>query len=416
MSRLPENAERLIEHLRKEANEVKACFTTYSHAAITFSVAAIAAIVSLQRHWGPQIGFAGIVVAIVPLLVVRIGEHKYSAANRYHGYELHIERLSNLPSSARTPLDRRILSIGWEEAMRAWRVVQPTLYEAIHTAPRFLPHRIRMKYRRASLRWFDPSYTVTGPLAPRFLPTPTSPRPDRTATYHAGSYLRTMCGVLYLLVFIALLPMVWALHDVFVHNGTDSGYFASTAAAIVVVIMLGSMLRAEARRAILETGFLSIHACAVVWHAVAVAHLRALDRLEAFKGENSLEGYMWEMARQAISVSEAPLEIHSWIRLATFNEDGVRRWDEEMLRETAEYADEPSVRLRARFDLGVLLASRGLHHEALKNLLQVVAADPHFAREGARRMIEDLLTETTEDSVLTPHYRRALEKALWPSR
>jgi hypothetical protein len=59
-----------------------------------------------------------------------MGIHKYATSNRLLGYELHLQCTAHYLSPDES--HELFENVGWEEAMRAWRVVQPTLWHTIY--------------------------------------------------------------------------------------------------------------------------------------------------------------------------------------------------------------------------------------------------------------------------------------------
>ena len=112
--------DKTIDQLRKEANEVKSCFTTFSFQGIAVSGLILAAITRYQVE-DATVGLAGILVMLIVQTVSQIGNYKYGTANRHFGYQLYCEMLKTR--------NEPVPAVGWEEAIQAWRVVQPKLFE-----------------------------------------------------------------------------------------------------------------------------------------------------------------------------------------------------------------------------------------------------------------------------------------------
>lgn len=125
----PRHAE-LIKSLRQEAADARGGFRTLTTQAIAFSVAAVSAIL-IAGEKAPESAFATIAVFFVINAVQRTGIHKFSTANRLNGYQLHMERLVGGP-------DIGLAELGWEEACRAWRIVQATIFKAVYVTPQGL--------------------------------------------------------------------------------------------------------------------------------------------------------------------------------------------------------------------------------------------------------------------------------------
>ncbi len=125
----PRELERdLIRQLREEAYAVRDCFTRYSHQALVVSTTGLGLIAHAQIDT-PYLGLLAVLPILLLFSVAGMGMNKYSTSNRLLGYELHLERTrrySNWPS--------QMTDLGWEEAMRAWRIVSATLFEHIYAA------------------------------------------------------------------------------------------------------------------------------------------------------------------------------------------------------------------------------------------------------------------------------------------
>jgi hypothetical protein len=127
------NQTELIKQLREEAKDVKSYFTTYSIQSIIFCAAVLAAMFSMLDGL-PFAVFSCIPVIILLMIISRIGIYKYATANRLYGYELHIGRTNryNKNSEQKNQLYR---DISWEEAQRAWRIVQTRVFREIYITP-----------------------------------------------------------------------------------------------------------------------------------------------------------------------------------------------------------------------------------------------------------------------------------------
>lgn len=313
--------------LRTEASEVKQCFTNFSFQALALSLTVLAATFGLTETF-PAAVYAPLPVIGLLMATCRLGVFKYATANRNLGYELHLARTKHIEartdSGRWTPEMRRI---DWEEAVRAWRVVQPTLFRAIYTTPQTDEWALRLErwwlgglnfFRWNLYRLTDDAEKVVqtfrqGKLEderyPWFLPailargTPEST--DKTsAVYYAGSYLQGMLSTLVVTQGLMLIPLVVALPGrAPIRLGFD----------VALLLLLGAAILARAaritrRRRILEDELLSIHSCAIVWEAVVVCHYLAL--------KDGLEHYTERLASHATTVAKNPLGIHRWLRAA----------------------------------------------------------------------------------------------------
>ncbi|MCX6907030.1 MAG: hypothetical protein NTY01_03190 [Verrucomicrobia bacterium] len=382
---LGDDEHQLIKTLREEASEVKECFTKFSFQAMGIAVGVLGLLASQQQQH-PWVALASILVVIFMVTVAHIGTHKYETSNRNHGYQLHLDRVKQLART--TPSEKSSLvhasqSIQWEEAMRAWRVVQRAVFDCLHDRKWHRGHELKTQYEGPSC--FTPSSLPAQVGAP----------------YRAGSYLRDMSRMLNAVAYIALIPLlILALqlkqlkheeeehhHEVQEVNIGDltlspSSYHLTNRVIDVPQTKIGSLhvrilkdgviilnedeacrsskekapntvekpntiqsrtaslrwpsafylvpvlcaawllprqIRNSSRMTILEDGMLSIHSSAIIWHAVAVAHQRALNETGAFDDND----YMKNLAHQAkdlvkfienqTQTVEKPLSIDGWL-------------------------------------------------------------------------------------------------------
>jgi len=300
--KLSEDENEIIKVLREEAYHVKDCFTKFSFQAIIFATIAI----GILAKAGPDIytiSLACISVVFILLTVARIGTHKYATANRIYGYELHLYRSKYSmedPSKGWQPYMRKI---GWEEAMRAWRVVQATVFEHLYFKGKLWPNylRPRAKNEKKELKWFLPKELV-----------------ETGATYHSGSYVKIMFGVLYLLAFLSTLPILFYIIqksdfelklEVFINKTNILPTFIFVFLLLWVVIRI---FKTEARRKMLESGLLSIHSCAIMWQAVVLAHYRALKKSK-LEPEGVYTNYTKHLSEEAEHLKLNIFKIHQWI-------------------------------------------------------------------------------------------------------
>jgi hypothetical protein len=319
--------ELFIQALRKEAGELKDCFTRYSFQAMSIAVGALIIIVRFQFEH-PLVGLACILPILLLLSVCSMGTHKYAAVNRLLGYELHMQRTRALKPYKTEYWASEWRTIGWEEAMRAWRVVAPTLIDRICIIPpksrlgarrwrqqwwkyliwRVVPDRVRRRVKNdwehgglradadtielpAANRWFEPSSLI----------------PDG-ASYYAGGYLQTMLNGIYAVIWVALANLLFVPYIVALQADQDSADIRvqSTVAWLLfwttLVFFLGRMRHLNARRRLLESGVLSIHSCAILWQASIAAHFRSLKRLVgADNTVHSYDGYTKGLGDEAIA-------------------------------------------------------------------------------------------------------------------
>ncbi len=301
----------LIRRLRDEATDVKDCFTRFSFQALVFSSVVLGAIAKLQPE-EPVMGLAALPVIVLLLAVSRIGTYKYATANRHFAYELHLHRTLRSQDAERG-WQSRMRTIGWEEAMRAWRVVQATAFDHLFWTKPLIPnwlkriHRIERKRKAETEKkyfWFEPDQLI-----------------NQQASYHAGSYLKTMHTVLHSLVLASLIPPIVTMVQVYPDFATKPWQVALvlTGFVAIVIFVVLRMWKIATRRKMLEGGFLSIHSCAVMWEAVVLAHYRALEKdAEAQSvSRHPHQDYTRHLSEQAISLRKNIYNIHDWVRAAT---------------------------------------------------------------------------------------------------
>ena len=286
------------EQLRKEAEEVKRCFTQFSFQALTFTTVVLGLIArELPSH--PYLGMLSLIAVFLLLVVKRIGNYKYTTANRNYAYQLHLSRLprySHLESKQST---EQMRNLDWEEAMFAWRIVQPTIFNAIYQktgrAARF---EVRGELKDSAYPWWDTAKLKGG------------------ASHHPGSYLKYMQIFLHWFAVVAIFPALsssWYYFETGVlrHNGMlldaiVGWVFPLTTMSVIIHVFLQKM-RDDAYRHLLETQILSIQTAAVVWRCAVVAHFRALEKTRMYRG------YTKALGNEALDIVKNVEQIHEWL-------------------------------------------------------------------------------------------------------
>ncbi len=280
----------LIDTLRQEAKDVKDCYTKFSFQAIAFS-STILGITARFQPDHPLIALASFASIIILITVARIGIYKYGSANRMYGYELHLFRTRNLPDSIGNGWKSQMREIGWEEAMRAWRIVQVSVFGKLYRTRKLFPKRLKKEYRDLdeAYKWFDLEDLV-----------------EPEAEYHPGSYLGTINSILFSLALLSVIPILFMAIQLGGINifALDLWDFLP---ALALIIVLQFWARERARRKILESELLSIHSCAIVWQAVIVAHFRAL------KNSSRFQYYTKNLVIQANDLLDNVFDIHAWV-------------------------------------------------------------------------------------------------------
>lgn len=357
----------LIRRLREEAYSVKECCTKYAFRGIAFSVAILGFIASGQKE-NPYISLAGILVTIILLIVARIGTYKYGTANRNYGFELHLHRTKDFKAPSDKGWRQNYRYIGWEEAMRAWRIVFSTIFENMyHTKGLYKDKPID---NDISYKW----YSVKSNLKDK--------DGDSVAVYHAGRYLDLMLKILHGMAFAGVIPIfIASIHffleavkahtamnsiriiaffefpvkffldilfsfkllfgslaksllphiyysesftdillsfkfsfkyltgpTLFRNNAILSSIFLTIALFMCVYIFYRMTLN-KRKSDMLKDGLLSIHSCAIVWQAVVVAHYKAKQGVF----QNGYKCYSHHLGIWANKVSRDIEGIHEWV-------------------------------------------------------------------------------------------------------
>jgi hypothetical protein len=348
---VPESTEdRMLSYLRSEAYAVRDCFTKYSVQVLAAAAAITVAIARFTQDV-PHIGLLGLFTVALILLVFSMGVHKFGTSNRLLGYELHIQRAAHFypdDDSCRKLMN----TVGWEEAMRAWRVIQPTLFAKIYSPSRPVFRRLWYITTKPSFvtaieeentpdgneengneekaiadedrvtgYWFDQKRAFH-----RF-------KKDGVH-YNPGGYLQTTISVFVVSILICLsLPVGEAIlswQQYADHPIVNLGIVVLVAVSVVAVLL--ASLNIYSRIRILETGLLSIHSAGIVWEATVLAHLSALAKLKNYQDERnkprSMHGYTNHIAREAVAIAKEAHRIHTWI-------ENARKWLNDDLRRHA---------------------------------------------------------------------------------
>jgi len=331
---------------------VKSCATD-----VFFKSLSVSSVV-LGLAIGAAVKFPLVVLVAVPLsyllgAVARIILHKYATANRILGYELHLARVRRTGKTAGSPdgwWPEMAHSLSWEEALKAWRVVQATCFQRLYgpdlprggvldwlfdqltpmATNRFGPHeafaqlggkwKLDVGNRNAleqkeGYPWWDASILAEA----------------GGGVYHGGGYLehvlkflqRTQAAAL-VLVAVGIWVCFWQIRD---PGNTDTGVASTSCGVLLIVVLWWRFCRfrhlsmeVDRRRHILEHGLLSIESCAIMWQAVVLAHCRAVQ------GNTPNEGYIVRLAKQADVLAAHLGRVHAWIRGERMDGKGVAEW------------------------------------------------------------------------------------------
>lgn len=147
--------------------------------------------------------------------------------------------------------------------MRAWRIVQSTVFNKIYEPSRILPNKNRLGKKDEKLHyWFEPKTIVN----------------EKNAHYYAGSYLEAMQFVLYLIALSALVPIVFAGKQAAASGLSSQALILWLGATIGFIYFCWRVIRIRSRRILLEEGLLSIHSSGILWEAVVLSYNLALKK------------------------------------------------------------------------------------------------------------------------------------------
>ena len=336
------NEQKLIDQLRGEAGSVKSCFTNFSFTALALSGTILGLTFGAMGRVNEVIVLAPVPIILLLMIICRIGIFKYSSANRHNGYELHLGRIAQLKlnnSQKKKNPKRDIREIRWEEAFRAWRIVQTNVFKSIYKTPdstiianipvlNWVNHLwpflykltkkskklidgylCKIKYSEKEERWFEkcneyPWFMVN------VLTLNKKNSNKLTSSYHAGTYLKNILGILLLMQYLLLSPIVLLIVQKYSENHRfPMGW--SIALAVFFILILLRHIRINRRREILENELLSIHSCSIMWHAVVIAHYLALDKTNG--NYEHYSEYLTEIALDLASPKNV-FSIHKWIK------------------------------------------------------------------------------------------------------
>jgi hypothetical protein len=320
---VPESPDdRILKYLRSEAYAVRDCYTRYSVQVLAAAAAITVAIARfmLDVHY---IGLLGLFTVVLLLLVFSMGVHKFGTSNRLLGYELHLQRTAHFYPPDKC--QKLVETVGWEEAMRAWRVVQPTLFAKIYRPSDSLFRRLLFVTTRPSFI-NEVKEEIEGDPFGRFWFDQKKAFEDiKGVNYNPGGYLKTTISVFIVSILICLsLPVGEAIlswQKYADHPIVNLGIVLLVAVSAVAVLLLS--LNIYSRIRILETGLLSIHSAGIVWEATVLAHLSALIKLKNYQDKynkpRSMHGYTHHIAQEAAEIAKDAHKIHTWI-------ENTRKW------------------------------------------------------------------------------------------
>jgi hypothetical protein len=127
-------------------------------------------------------------------------------------------------------------------------------------------------------------------------------------SYHAGTYLKNILGMLLLMQHLLLVPILVLFFK-------DKDFFDSKMDFVLIFVFIAMFflinlraIRVNRRREILENEFLSIHSCSIIWQAIVLAH-----HLAILSCPTSYIFYTLCLLQQANDISSNIFNIHEWI-------------------------------------------------------------------------------------------------------
>jgi len=130
------------------------------------------------------------------------------------------------------------------------------------------------------------------------------------STYHAGSYLKNILGVLMLMQVLLLAPL--AMLPFFNQNSSNQydlpGWVCILVLFTMIALIILRKVRTDRRRRMLESELLSIHSCSIVWQAVVLSHYSALK-----KTKGTFRNYTQYLSAEAKSLRKCAFFIHDWV-------------------------------------------------------------------------------------------------------
>ena len=160
--------QRQVRAVRHEAESVKNCFTNQAHQALLVSASLVGIMASiLSGSFDPYVVSLGaMLVASLCLSTARVGCRKYNTANRVSAYQIHLSRVVDYYEAnvQKSRLATELRRVDWEEAMFAWRVVQPKIFHFFYFERESLGICVRKfgsKSEYRAIRWISQQFKKT---------------------------------------------------------------------------------------------------------------------------------------------------------------------------------------------------------------------------------------------------------------
>lgn len=307
---------------RQESVEVKKCFTNQAHQTIIAGTAILSVVIGLMGNdinWY-LLTIASLLVIALCLMTINVGAHKFNTSNRALAFQIHLSRITDYEEDNNN--DERLLAtelrrIDWEEAMFAWRIVQPTIYDYFYgkrkrkygeNDPEFVETEIK-KYP-----WYDSKKLIDNHFK--------GASHKVKGKFYPGTYLRKMFYKLYFVIGLLLSIYIVSIWNIVgnLESVSAINIIILIAAAITVIYIVTTLINILFKCKKLESGLVSIQTSAFIWRIVCVTLLLAkrqtiLDRNETNKEFNQIyNGYTTYLAEIACNKLYFNLHrIHDWM-------------------------------------------------------------------------------------------------------
>lgn len=262
---------------RQESGEVKRCFTTQAHQTIIASTAILGIVLGLM---GDDINYHLLVITTLLnialcLTTINVGAHKFNTSNRALAYQIHLSRITDYEENSKG--DEQLLAtelrrIDWEEAMFAWRVIQPIIYNYFYGSKKRKygnnsPAEVECAIEKYP--WYD---------SRRLINANSVGKSDIVkGQFYPGTYLRKMFNKLYFVIGILLCiysVSIWNILESSEANGILKILLIGIA-SLPMIYIIKSLVDNFYKCKKLESGIISIQSSAFVWRIVCLTMLLA---------------------------------------------------------------------------------------------------------------------------------------------
>jgi len=375
-----------IKVVRAEGTEAKQCFNTQSHQTVALSVAILGVglkfvtdLKGADINWY-TVAFTVAAPIFLCLFSINVGCHKYNTANRALGYEIHLSRIIEYSERNRAMpgIERELRRIGWEQAMFAWRIVQPVIFDFLYYQNRWLgiccPRLERGASMAAEKRYILAQLSEKRKGAPQTPPegaAEIAARAEETfasrreairrypwydsrlllsrlaeeadilgqhgltraagdhAQFHPGSYLNKSMQMLFIMIGLCCFLLTVSIWKIWESPGSGppaaksdvaGPYFATVIGAALFLYTVASCVRCYRRARVLESGLLSIQTSAFVWRIVCLAHLCAIARMTEMNEQRADDSpqiynkYTLHLGAVSCDLRNNLHDVHEWLR------------------------------------------------------------------------------------------------------